>query len=95
MPYSSGETPAKGDKVQRIADGRTGRVADVQLLAGNMQGHDVVNIGKFDDGNVRCQHVTCRRIQARVTVGTRRTRSKANAEASQRERTPDTGKWCD
>jgi hypothetical protein len=52
MSYSSGETPAKADKVQRIADGRTGRVADVQLRAGNMQGHDVVNIGKFDDGGV-------------------------------------------
>ena len=51
MAYSDGSTPELGDRVRHLASGKIGRVANVQLTAGDTPGHDQISV-EPDDGSV-------------------------------------------
>jgi len=51
MAYSDGNTPELGDRVRHLASGKIGRVANVQLTAGDTPGHDQISV-EPDDGSV-------------------------------------------
>ena len=51
MAYSDGNTPELGDRVRNLASGKIGRVANVQLGAGNTPGHDQISV-EPEDGSV-------------------------------------------
>ncbi|HXP70739.1 MAG TPA: hypothetical protein VOA88_15765 [Candidatus Dormibacteraeota bacterium] len=51
MPYATGESPQKGDYVQRVTSGQKGTVQDVQLNLTSKGGRDQVSVA-FDAGGV-------------------------------------------